>query len=173
MALWYIINLFVSAFGNILAFAIVKLDGTHSVAGWRWIFMFVLRLLPTLFLRILKVNRIEGALTIGVAILGYFIVLNFPDAILASGKKGYFTQAELEVVLDRVERDRGDSLPDKLTQENFWRHISSWQLWMYGFMFLCCSAPIYAFAYFIQMILKTMGYTTAVVFLLVSSDMER
>jgi hypothetical protein len=55
-----------------------------------------------------------------------------------------------------------------LTWEKFWRHLLSWQLWVYGFMFLCCSAPIYAFAYFIQTILKTMGYSTAVVFLLVS-----
>lgn len=138
--------------------------------------------------RSLNTFSIEGALTIGVAILGYFIVLNFPDSILASGKKGSFTQNELEVVLDRVERDRGDSLPDKLTWEKFWKHIGSWQLWIYGFMFLCCSAPIYSFAfvnptmshsswrnhswlalrYFIQTILKTMGYTTAVVFLLVA-----
>jgi hypothetical protein len=116
------------------------------------------------------VPRIEGAFTIGIAIPAFFIVLNFPDKILASGKKGYFTQNELEVVLDRVERDRGDSLPDKLTWEKFWRHVSSWQLWVYGLMFLCCSAPIYAFAYFIQTILKTMGYTTAVVFLLVSHE---
>jgi hypothetical protein len=114
------------------------------------------------------VPRIEGALTIGIAISAFFIVLNFPDKILASGKN--FTQNELEVVLDRVERDRGDSLPDKLTWEKFWGHISSWQLWVYGLMFLCCSAPIYAFAYFIQTILKTMGYTTAVVFLLVSHE---
>lgn len=52
---------------------------------------------------------IEGALTIGIAILGYWIVLPFPDALLASSKKGYFTHNELEIVLDRVERDRGDS----------------------------------------------------------------
>jgi hypothetical protein len=39
MALWYMINLFVSAFGNILAYAIIKLNGTHGIAGWRWIFM--------------------------------------------------------------------------------------------------------------------------------------
>ncbi len=38
-ALWYLINLFVSAFGNILAYAIIKLDGAHGIAGWRWIFM--------------------------------------------------------------------------------------------------------------------------------------
>lgn len=148
MAFWYVINLFVSAFGNILAFAIVKLNNAHGIAGWRWIFI------------------IEGAATIGIGIIGYFIVLNFPDAILASGKKAFLTQNELEIVLDRVERDRGDSLPDKLTAAKFWRHIGTWQLWVYGFMFLCCSAPIYAFAYFIQTILKTMGYTTAVVFLL-------
>lgn len=39
MSWWYLINLFVSAFGNILAWAIVKLDGAHGIAGWRWIFM--------------------------------------------------------------------------------------------------------------------------------------
>lgn len=38
---WYLINLFVSAFGNVLAWAIVKLDGAHRIAGWRWIFMCV------------------------------------------------------------------------------------------------------------------------------------
>lgn len=58
MAFWYIINLTVSAFGNILAYAIIKLytppnllveyhtltapsNGTHGIAGWRWIFMYV------------------------------------------------------------------------------------------------------------------------------------
>jgi hypothetical protein len=39
MALWYVVNLIVSAFGNNLAFAIVKLDGSYGIAGWRWIFM--------------------------------------------------------------------------------------------------------------------------------------
>jgi hypothetical protein len=39
MALWYVVNLVVSAFGNILPFAIVKLDGAHGIAGWPWIFM--------------------------------------------------------------------------------------------------------------------------------------
>ena len=39
MAFWYLINLFVSAFGNILAYAIVKLEGAHGIRGWRWIFM--------------------------------------------------------------------------------------------------------------------------------------
>jgi hypothetical protein len=92
--------------------------------------------------------------------------LPFPDQLLASGKKSSFTQADLEVVLNRVERDRGDAEPDELTVGKVLRYAIRWELWVYGFMFLCCSAPIYAFAYFIQIILTTLGYSTAVVFLL-------
>ncbi|TPX14532.1 uncharacterized protein E0L32_005224 [Thyridium curvatum] len=149
MAMWYMINLFVSAFGNILAYAIILLDGKHGYAGWRWIFI-----------------SVEGAFTIGFAFIGYLFVLPFPDQMLATGHKANFTQEELEVVLDRVERDRGDADPDKLTWCKVLRLCASWELWVYGFMFITCSAPIYAFAYFIQIILKTLGYSTAVVFLL-------
>jgi hypothetical protein len=104
---------------------------------------------------------------------GYWVVLPFPDVLLASEKKGYFTHDDLEVVLDRVERDGGDSLPDKLTREKFCKYIIDWELWVYGFTFLCCLASIYALTYFIQTILKTMGFTTAVVFFLVSQNVER
>ncbi|KAF5499764.1 High-affinity nicotinic acid transporter [Colletotrichum fructicola] len=148
MALWYTINLFISAFGNILAYAIIKLDGAHGIAGWRWIFI------------------IEGALTVGFSFIGYIFTLPFPDQLLASGKRTAFTQQEIETILDRVERDRGDAEPDPLTWQQFTKLVVRWELWVYGFMFLCCSAPIYAFAYFIQIILTTLGYSTAVVFLL-------
>lgn len=148
MALWYMINLFVSAFGNILAYALIKLDGAHGVEGWRWIFI------------------IEGAITIGFAFIGYLFTLPFPDQLLASGKKSTFSQSDLEVVLNRVERDRGDAEPDELTMRKVLTYMMRWELWVYGFMFLCCSAPIYAFAYFIQIILTTLGYGTAMVFLL-------
>ncbi|KAI8186690.1 High-affinity nicotinic acid transporter [Colletotrichum sp. SAR 10_86] len=136
MALWYMINLFISAFGNILAYAIIKLDGAH------------------------------GALTVGFSFIGYIFTLPFPDQLLASGKRTTFTQQEIETILDRVERDRGDAEPDPLTWQKFTKLVVRWELWVYGFMFLCCSAPIYAFAYFIQIILTTLGYSTAVVFLL-------
>ncbi|KAF2745035.1 MFS general substrate transporter [Sporormia fimetaria CBS 119925] len=148
MAYWYLINLFVSAFGNILAWAIVKLHGTHNIAGWRWIFI------------------VEGAATIGIAILGFFLVIGFPDQMIASGNRHGFTERELEIILDRIDRDRKDSKPDKLTWPKFFKHIANWELWVYGFMFLSCSAPIYAFAYFIQIILGTFVDSTAIVFLL-------
>ncbi|KAF2841122.1 MFS general substrate transporter [Patellaria atrata CBS 101060] len=148
MAYWYLINLFVSAFGNILAYALIKLDGTYGIEGWRWIFI------------------IEGAFTVGFALISYPMILGFPDQVLATGKSSTFTQQELEVVLDRVERDRGDAKPDKVTLPKVLHHMRNWHLWVYGFMFMGCSAPIYVFAYFIQTIIKTMYTDTAIVFLL-------
>ncbi|KAF2646791.1 MFS general substrate transporter [Massarina eburnea CBS 473.64] len=148
MSWWYLVNLFVSAFGNILAFAIVRLDGVHGIEGWRWIFI------------------VEGAATIGIAIIGYFLVLGFPDTMLATNNLQGFTQEELQIILDRIDRDRGDSHADKLTKAKFLTHVANWELWVYGFMFLTCAAPIYAFAYFIQIILGTIVTSTATVFLL-------
>ncbi|KAI1846371.1 hypothetical protein JX266_007576 [Neoarthrinium moseri] len=144
MAWWYLINLFVSAFGNILAYALILLNGSYGIAGW----------------------RIEGAITIGFSAVGYLFTLPFPDQLLASGNLGAFTRQELKMVLDRVERDRGDAEPDKLSKKKVLELICVWELWVYGFMFWTCSVPIYAFAYFIQIILTTLGYSTAVVFLL-------
>ena len=86
--------------------------------------------------------------------------------MLASGHRQGFSTRELEIVLDRIDRDRRDSQPDKLTWPKFIQHVANWELWVYGFMFLTCSAPIYAFAYFIQIILSTIVDSTAVVFLL-------
>jgi hypothetical protein len=37
-------------------------------------------------------------------------------------------------VLDRIDRDRHDSKPDKLTWAKFCTHVANWELWVYGFM---------------------------------------
>jgi hypothetical protein len=59
---------------------------------------------------------------------------SFPDTMLASNKLQGFTQKELELVLNRIDRDRGDSKADKLTWTNFRAHVASWELWVYGLM---------------------------------------
>lgn len=54
--------------------------------------------------------------------------------MLASNKLQGFTQHELQIVLDRIDRDRRDSKPDKLTWAKFCTHVANWELWVYGFM---------------------------------------
>jgi hypothetical protein len=127
---------------------------------------------------------VECTATIGIAIVGYFLVIGFPDTMLASNKLQGFTQREQRIILDWIDRDRRDPKPDKLTCAKFREHVANWELWVYRLMcvslasmlfsmiahcfcrFFTCSAPIYAFAYFIQIILGTIVDNTALVFLL-------
>lgn len=94
-------------------------------------------------LAVLTSHRVEGAATVGIALIGYFLVIGFPDTMLAGNRMQGFTQEELETVLNRIDRDRRDSKPDKLDWAKFRHHVANWELWVYGFMFLTCSAPIY------------------------------
>jgi hypothetical protein len=91
-------------------------------------------------------------------------------------------------VLKRVEDDRGDSIPDKITFKKVFMHLSDWKIWAYGrleflvqdlgntegaidfpgLMFMCSTMPAYAMAYFITIILKGMGWKTSAALLLVS-----
>jgi hypothetical protein len=67
----------------------------------------------------------------GLGILAFFFVTDFPD------KNMFLTQAQTELVLKRVEQDRGDSIPDKLTIGKIVDHLLDWKLWAYGAPISC------------------------------------
>lgn len=70
------------------------------------------------------------------------------------------------MMLDRVERDRGDSIPDEITFQKVLTHLSDWTLWAYALMFMCSTMPAYAIGFFITIILHSMGYSTAMALIL-------
>lgn len=70
------------------------------------------------------------------------------------------------MVLDRVEADRGDSVPDELTRQKVITHLKDPLIWAFGLMFLAATVPAYAIAFFVTIILKAMGFSTAVSLLL-------
>jgi hypothetical protein len=69
---------------------------------------------------------IEGAITIFLGLITYIFVVDFPD------KNRFLNPAETKYILKRIEEDRGDSLPDKLTFRKFLTHCSDWTMWAYG-----------------------------------------
>ncbi|KAF1812705.1 MFS general substrate transporter [Eremomyces bilateralis CBS 781.70] len=125
---------------SLLAFGIFHLEGHHGLAGWRWIFL------------------IEGTLTLVIGIVSFFLM----PASAAQTKtwfrpKGWFTDRELTIVVNRVLRDdpsKGDH-PRRL-----WTALKDYDLWplyMLGVINLVPQAPP---AQYLTQILRNLGFTT-------------
>lgn len=71
-----------NAFGNLLAIAIIQLDGTSGLEGWRWLFL------------------IEGVLTVGLALVFALYLPNSPQKIIG------FSHVEHEWVRWNYEQDQ-------------------------------------------------------------------
>jgi hypothetical protein len=65
-------------------------------------------------------------MTIMAGALVFCFVVDFPD------KNNFLTQMETEIILKRVEDDRGDSVPDKLTANKVLQHLCDWKVWIFG-----------------------------------------
>jgi MFS family permease len=136
IAVFYVLSSIAGGFSPIIAYGISLLNGKQNIAGWSWIFI------------------IEGAFTIFLALTSYMFIPDFPD------KNTFLTQEETKFCLDRVEKDRGDALPDELTTEKVLTHLSDWTMWAYGLMYMCATIPPYLTAYFNAIILASMGFNT-------------
>jgi MFS family permease len=136
IAVFYIISSIAGGFSPIIAWGISHLNKKQHIAGWSWIFI------------------IEGAFTIFLALISFWYIPDFPD------KNRFLNEEETKFCLDRVEKDRGDSLPDEVTFKKVISHLSDWKMWTYGLMYLCATVPPYAAAYFNSIILAGMGFNT-------------
>ena len=85
------------------------------MSGWQWIFL------------------LEGVGTLCLGPIAWVFVPDFPD------KNRFLTEDQTQLILDRVEEDRGDSLPDQLTAAKVLRHLRDPLLWTYG---PCCLVRI-------------------------------
>ncbi|KAE8838308.1 hypothetical protein HRS9139_02691 [Pyrenophora teres f. teres] len=109
---FYLFSVGIGGVANILAYGLMQMDGTAGVRGWSWIFI------------------IEGIITCVVAILAWFMILDFPDK---AEKTGFLTPAEAKAIL-----------PEAVGI----RHT------VHG-----ATMPAYAFSYFLPVILIGMGYS--------------
>jgi len=134
LAFFYLFSILLGGFSAIFAYALTLIAPRGGLNGWQWIFI------------------IEGIITIVLGIFTYIFVADFPD------KNRFLTEEQTKLVLDRVEKDRGDSLPDKMTWQKLRLHLSDWTMWAFALMFLCATTPAYAIGFFITIILASMGF---------------
>ncbi|KAH9487295.1 putative transporter C11D3.18C [Psilocybe cubensis] len=142
LAIFYLSAMVITAFSSIFAYVLTLLKGRGGLNGWQWIFI------------------IEGVITIALGLLTWLYIPDFPD------KSKFLNEAERKMILDRVEADRGDSIPDKMTRAKFFKHFFDPLVWAFAYMFLASTVPAYAIGFFITIILGGMGYSTTEALLL-------
>lgn len=103
-----------------------------------------------------RIFIIEAIITCVAATVAWFFIIDFPDK---AEKKGFLTNEEASFILQRIEDDRGDSVADPLTWAVLFHHLGDWRLWAYAVLFMSTTMPVYAFSYFLPIILVGMGYT--------------
>jgi MFS family permease len=89
IALFYSVNILMAAFGNLLAFGLKHMDGLGDLEGWRWIFI------------------IEGLITIVLAFIGLFVIVDFPDKV-SQTRRPFLTPDEVQTIKDVLDADRGE-----------------------------------------------------------------
>ncbi|KAK0241418.1 major facilitator superfamily domain-containing protein [Armillaria nabsnona] len=137
----YMTSILAGGFSAILAYGLSLLDGKGGLGGWSWIFI------------------IEGMVTVIFGIASRLYIPDFPD------RNDFLTAEQTDLVLRRIEEDRGDSLPDSLKGKVL-LHLSDWKVWVYAVMYLCITVPAYAVGYFVTLILRGMGWSVEMSLLL-------
>ncbi|KAK7036420.1 hypothetical protein VNI00_011617 [Paramarasmius palmivorus] len=134
LAAFYLVSILTGGFSAILAYALTLLSGKAGLPGWSWIFV------------------IEGAITVVFGFAAWVYLPEFPD------NNAFLTQAETELVLRRINDDRGDAVADPVTLKTVLGHLMDWKVWIFGTMYLCCTIPAYAIGLFVTIILSGMGW---------------
>ncbi|KAL3472701.1 major facilitator superfamily domain-containing protein [Aspergillus californicus] len=135
MAVFFVVGLIFGGCGGLIAYGLQQMDGIGGKSGWRWIFIW------------------EGILTITIAILGYIWMVDFPEDAGRNFK--FLDPSELEIVIDRVRRDRDDAQVTPFELKSYLKHGLDWKLWLFAANFLASSVVTYSVQYFLPIILQT------------------
>jgi MFS family permease len=139
-SVFYFIGSMASALAGILAFGLSQMKGLQGLNGWRWIFI------------------IEGVLTCVIAIMGYFLLVGFPDDKHRNWR--FLNDRETELIIARVNKDRGDAHTEKFNLKKFLGAASDMKIWGFAWIFGMTTTVTYALAFFLPLILRNgMGFS--------------
>ncbi|KAK9234562.1 major facilitator superfamily domain-containing protein [Lipomyces kononenkoae] len=133
---------------SFLGFGILHMRGVKGFAGWRWLFL------------------IEGLITLIVGIVAYGLMLPAPtkSASWFRGKKGWFSEREELILVNRVLRDdpsKGDMHNRQpINWNKLWLSISDYDIWpiyIIGFTFGMSTGPV---GTYLSLTLRSIGFST-------------
>ncbi|KAK6204483.1 putative allantoate permease [Scheffersomyces amazonensis] len=132
---------------SLAAFGILRLRGVSNLEGWRWLFI------------------IEGAITLLVGILSFYLMV--PSAVQTKNwmhPKGWFTEREQKIVVNRVLRDdpsKGDMHNRQpLTPRMIWKSLSDYDLFPLYIIGILAYAPTATLGAYQTLNLRQLGFST-------------
>jgi hypothetical protein len=121
-----------------MAFGLLRMRGIHGLEGWRWYELFDPSLPSRVWLTYPRLFLIEGLITLSVGVSAIFLM---PSSAVATKTwfrpKGWFTDREVGIVVNRVLRDD----PDKgdmhnregITPKSLFRSLKDYDMWPVSF----------------------------------------
>lgn len=91
------------------------MHGVAGKAGWRWIFI------------------MEGILTVVVGLVGFILIVDFPED--ARQTRWFLTDREINIMIDRVDKDRGDANLTPFVLKEYLGNARDWKGWMFALNF--------------------------------------
>ncbi|KAF1813445.1 phthalate transporter [Eremomyces bilateralis CBS 781.70] len=132
----------------ILAFGILRMRGVGGHSGWRWLFL------------------IEGLLTLVVGIFSFALMPAGPaqTASWFRGKKGWFTEREEKIIINRVIRDdpTKGSMHNRqpVTPKLLWQSLKDYDLWPMYILGLTFQIPSIPQQIYLTLSLRGLGFNT-------------
>lgn len=138
---------FTKIINYLIAYGILHMRGVRGHAGWQWLFL------------------IEGLLTLVVGISAFFLMVPSPVQTKKPwNPKGWFTEREEKIVVNKVLRDdptKGDMHNRQgLNLKMLVEAISDWHLWPIYFIGLIAYIPENTIESYMTLLLRDMGFST-------------
>ncbi|KJR87768.1 uncharacterized protein SPSK_07125 [Sporothrix schenckii 1099-18] len=148
LSIWWTAETSAIVLGSFMAFGILHIDGVRGVEGWRWLFL------------------IEGLITLAVGVSAFYFMPPSPTQTrgFPRGKKGWFTEREEYIIINRAIRDD----PSKGTMHNrqaitprlLLKALSDYHLWPVYMIGLCFQMPMGPPSQYLTLSLKGLGFST-------------
>ena len=131
---------------SLLAFALLRMRGVNGWEGWRWLFL------------------IEGIVTLIIGISAFFLMPPSPVQTKTWYRpKGWFTDREERIVVNRVLRDdpsKGDMHNRQaLTPKMLWQSITDYDLWPLYIVGLIAYIPTGTASAYLTLNLRALGFS--------------
>ncbi|KAK4647904.1 uncharacterized protein QC761_0005680 [Podospora bellae-mahoneyi] len=131
----------VLATGSLVNYGLNRLDGRRGLEGWRWMFV------------------VQGVCTCVIGIVTYWWMVDFPENSDKSFR--FLTRKEADIVASRIEKDRGDVIPQKFSIVEVLKHAKDLKIWAFACLFFMQNIVSTALAYFVPIILQNgLGYSS-------------